>query len=53
MKTLIKRAQLIGEPDLAPEIKGTTNGKNVANFSLSAPETYRNKQGEKITDTSK
>ena len=51
MKTLRNSTQLIGKPGLGPEIKETTDGKNMVRFSLAAPETYRNNQGEKITDT--
>ncbi len=51
MKTLRNSVQLIGNLGMDPEFKETTNGKKLAKFSLATSETYRDKQGEKVTET--
>jgi len=51
MKTLRNSVQLIGNLGMDPEVKETSNGKKVAKFSLATSETYRDKQGEKVTQT--
>ncbi len=51
MKNLKNTVTLIGHIGTAPEIKSFENGKRMAKFSLATNETYRNAQGEKITDT--
>jgi len=51
MKTLKNSVQLIGNLGMDPEVKETSNGKKVAKFSLATSETYRDKQGEKVTQT--
>jgi single-strand DNA-binding protein len=51
MKNLKNTVTLIGHVGMAPEIKSFDNGKRMAKFSLATNETYRNAQGEKITDT--
>ena len=43
--------QLIGNLGQDPEVKELNGGKKVAKFSLATNETYRNKAGEKVTDT--
>ena len=51
MNTLRNKVQLIGNLGQNPEVKELNGGKKVAKFSLATNETYRNKAGEKITDT--
>jgi len=51
MNTLRNKVQLIGNLGQNPEVKELNGGKKVAKFSLATNETYRNKSGEKITDT--
>jgi single-strand DNA-binding protein len=51
MKNLKNTVTLIGHVGMTPEIKSFDNGKRMAKFSLATNETYRNAQGEKITDT--
>ena len=51
MNTLRNKVQLIGNLGQNPEVKELTGGKKVAKFSLATNETYRNKAGEKVTDT--
>jgi single-strand DNA-binding protein len=34
-----------------PEVRHLDNGRAVANFSLATSETYKNKQGERVTNT--
>lgn len=51
MNTLRNKVQLIGNLGQNPEVKDLNEGKKVAKFSLATNETYRNKAGEKITDT--
>lgn len=45
------KVTLIGNIGQNPEVKELTGGKKVAKFSLATNETYKNKAGEKITDT--
>ena len=51
MNTLRNKVQLIGNLGQNPEVKELNGGKKVAKFSLATNETYRNKEGEKVTDT--
>lgn len=51
MNTLRNKVQLIGNLGQNPEVKELNGGKKVAKFSLATNETYRNKAGEKVTDT--
>lgn len=51
MNALVNRVQLIGLLGQDPEIKKLDNGKSLAKISLATNETYRNAQGEKVTDT--
>lgn len=51
MNTLRNKVQLIGNLGQDPEVKELNGGKKVAKFSLATNETYRNKAGEKVTDT--
>ncbi len=45
------KVTLIGNLGQNPEVKELNGGKKVAKFSLATCESYRNKAGEKITDT--
>ena len=51
MNTLRNKVQLIGNLGQNPEVKDLNEGKKVAKFSLATNETYRNKAGEKVTET--
>jgi len=51
MKNLRNSVQLIGNLGMDPEVKETTNGRKVAKFSLATSESYRNKDGEKVSET--
>ncbi|MFI5164085.1 MAG: single-stranded DNA-binding protein [Bacteroidia bacterium] len=51
MNNLRNKVQLIGNLGQNPEVKELNGGKKVAKFSLATNETYRNKAGEKVTDT--
>ncbi|QTD36423.1 single-stranded DNA-binding protein [Polaribacter batillariae] len=51
MNTLRNKVQLIGNLGNAPEIITLESGKKLAKFSLATNESYKNAQGEKITDT--
>ena len=52
MTTLNNKVQLIGNLGKDPEIRDLDGGRKVAKFSLATSESYRNDDGEKITDTS-
>jgi single-strand DNA-binding protein len=45
------RVQLIGNLGQAPEIKKLENGNKMARMSIATNETYKNAQGEYITET--
>ena len=51
MNNLRNRVQLIGNLGMQPEIKTLESGKKMAKLSIATNETYKNAQGEKITDT--
>lgn len=51
MYALKNKVQLIGNLGGKPEIKSTVNGKKLAKFSIATNETYRNANGEKVTET--
>jgi single-strand DNA-binding protein len=51
MSTLRNKVQLIGNLGQAPEVKNLENGNKLAKFSIATSETYKNKQGERVTDT--
>lgn len=52
MTTLNNKVQLIGNLGKDPEIREIDGGRRVARFTLATSESYRNDDGEKITDTS-
>ncbi|MGV6846038.1 MAG: single-stranded DNA-binding protein [Lutibacter sp.] len=51
MSTLKNKVQLIGNLGNNPEIINLDNGNKLAKFSLATNETYKNAQGEKVTNT--
>ena len=51
MNTLRNKVQLIGNLGNAPEIITLDSGKKLAKFSIATNDSYKNGQGEKITDT--
>ena len=51
MYALKNKVQLIGNLGNAPEVKNTENGKKLVRFSLATNESYRNANGEKVTET--
>ncbi|QOD59749.1 single-stranded DNA-binding protein [Polaribacter haliotis] len=51
MNTLRNKVQLIGNLGNTPEIIALESGKKLAKFSIATNESYKNSQGEKITDT--
>ena len=51
MNTLRNKVQLIGNLGNDPEIINLESGKMLAKFSIATNDSYKNAQGEKITDT--
>ena len=51
MYALRNKVQLIGNLGNMPEVKNTENGKKLARFSVATNESYRNANGEKVTET--
>jgi single-strand DNA-binding protein len=51
MNALKNRVQLIGNLGKDPEIVNLESGRKLAKFSVATNETYKNSNGEKITDT--
>jgi single-strand DNA-binding protein len=51
MNTLRNKVQLIGNLGNKPEIITLDSGKKLAKFSIATNETYKNAQGEKVTET--
>ncbi len=51
MNTLRNKVQLIGNLGNDPEIITMDSGKKLAKFSIATNETYKNEQGERVTDT--
>ena len=51
MSTLRNKVQLIGNLGQDPEIVNLESGKKLAKFSLATNESYKNAEGEKITQT--
>ncbi|ARV16907.1 single-stranded DNA-binding protein [Polaribacter sp. SA4-12] len=51
MSTLRNRVQLIGNLGNNPEIITLESGNKLAKFSIATNESYKNAQGEKVTDT--
>lgn len=51
MNSLKNKVQLIGNLGNDPEIVLMESGSKLAKFSLATNETYKNSEGEKVTDT--
>ena len=51
MNTLRNKVQLIGNLGNNPEIINLESGKTLAKFAIATNESYKNAQGEKVTDT--
>ena len=51
MNSLRNKVQLIGNLGNDPEIINLESGKTLAKFSVATNESYKNANGEKITDT--
>ncbi|MCK0192679.1 single-stranded DNA-binding protein [Arenibacter sp. F20364] len=51
MNSMRNKVQLIGNLGADPEVKNLDGGSKVARFSMATNETYKNAQGEKVTDT--
>jgi len=51
MSTLRNKVQLIGNLGNQPEIITLESGKKLAKFTMATNDSYKNAQGEKITDT--
>ncbi|TMU54741.1 single-stranded DNA-binding protein [Flagellimonas algicola] len=51
MNSLRNKVQLIGNLGNDPEIVLMESGSKLAKFSLATNETYKNTEGEKVTDT--
>lgn len=47
----VNKVILIGNLGKDPEVRHLDNGRAVANFSLATSETYKNKNGERVTTT--
>jgi len=51
MNALRNKVQLIGNLGNDPEVITLDSGKKLAKFSIATNESYKNAQGEKVTDT--
>lgn len=51
MSTLRNKVQLIGNVGNEPEITNLESGKKVAKFSIATNESYKDSNGEKVTNT--
>jgi len=47
----VNKVILLGNLGKDPEVRHLESGRAVANFSIATSETYKNKQGEKVTNT--
>ncbi|UXP33587.1 single-stranded DNA-binding protein [Reichenbachiella agarivorans] len=47
----VNKVILVGNLGKDPEVRHLENGRAVANFSMATSETYKNKQGERVTTT--
>jgi len=48
---MINKVILIGNLGKDPEVRTLENGTKVANFSVATSESYKNKEGERVTQT--
>ena len=51
MKNIQNNVQLVGRLGANPEVKILNNGSKLARFSIAINNSYTNKQGEKVTET--
>ena len=51
MTNLKNSVRLIGHVGQRPEVKTIPNGKKVANFSLATSDTYKDAEGQKVSET--
>ncbi len=51
MNTLRNKVQLIGNLGNTPEMITLDSGKKLAKFSIATNESYKNSEGEKVTET--
>jgi single-strand DNA-binding protein len=51
MNNLRNSVRLIGNLGMNPEVKEASNHKKLAKFSLATSESYKNNDGEKVSDT--
>jgi single-strand DNA-binding protein len=51
MNALRNNVRLIGHLGEDPKVRKLDNGKTVANFSVATNETYKNNEGEKVSET--
>ena len=51
MRTLNNKVQLIGNLGMDPSMKELNNGQTVTKFSLATSDTYKDKDGKKVTET--
>jgi single-strand DNA-binding protein len=51
MKNLKNSVRLIGNLGSDPEVRTLSDGRMVARFSLATSEAYKNKKGEKVSET--
>lgn len=47
----VNKVILLGHLGKDPEVRHLENGRAVANFSIATSETYKNKQGDRVTNT--
>ena len=48
---MVNKVIILGNLGKDPEVKSLEGGQKVAKFSVATSETYKNKAGEKVTDT--
>lgn len=51
MNNLRNSVRLIGNLGMDPEVKGLNNGKKLAKFSIATKESYKDENGERVTET--
>ena len=51
MNNLRNKVQLIGNLGMDPEVKQLDGGKTISKFSVATSDSYKNSEGEWITDT--
>lgn len=47
----VNKVILVGNLGRDPEVRHLDNGRAVANFTIATSETYKNRQGERVTNT--